>query len=71
MRGREYGPLAGCDLLVDIGLSWCTNAVVQYGFSPIGLSGIHTLTKEKVMFYGGLAGIAILFLAFFLWSGRF
>jgi hypothetical protein len=71
MRGREYGPLAGRGLSVDIGLSWCTNAVVQYGFSPFGLSRIHTLTKEKAMYYGGLAGIAVLVLVFLLWSGRF
>jgi hypothetical protein len=72
MRGREYGPLAGCGRSVDISLSWCTNAVVQYGFSPpIGLSRIHTLTKEKVMYYGGVAGIVVLVLVFLLWSGRF
>jgi hypothetical protein len=39
--------------------------------APGGLSGIHTLTKEKVMYYGGLAGIAVLVLVFLLWSGRF
>jgi hypothetical protein len=71
MRGRECGPLAGCGLSVDIGLCWCTNAVVQYGFNPVGLSRIHTLTKEKVMYYGGLAGIAVLVLMFLIWSGRF
>jgi hypothetical protein len=36
-----------------------------------GLSRIHTLTKEKAMYYGGLAGIAVLVLVFLLWSGRF
>jgi len=30
-----------------------------------------TPTKEKVMYYGGLAGIAVLVFVLFLWSGRF
>jgi len=33
--------------------------------------GIHTLTKEKIMYSGGLAGIAVLILMFLLWGGRF
>jgi len=30
-----------------------------------------TPTKEKVMYYGGVTGIAVLVLVFLLWSGRF